>query len=128
MDQATKTAEAFSKVTRDAAEFGRDNLKAVTQSAQLYFEGVQDLGRQAFAIAQDLNAQAIADAKALVGAKSLRAAAEIQARFARSAFERAASEGPQLRQAALQVAEQAFAPLAERATVAVAQAARPLAV
>jgi hypothetical protein len=127
MNQATKTAEALSEATRDAAAFGQDNIKAVLQSAQLYFQGAQDLGRQAFAFAEGLNAQALDGAKALAGAKSLKEAAEVQARFARSAFERAANEGPKLQQAALQVAERAIAPLAERAKAAVAQASRPVA-
>ena len=127
MNQAMKTAEAFSKATRDAAEFGRANLEAVSRSAQLYVQGTQNLGRLTLTFAEGLNAQAVAGAKALAGAKSLKEAAEVQTRFARSAFERAASEGPQLQQAALQVAERAFAPLAERAQAAVAQAARPLA-
>ena len=127
MNQVTKTAEAFSNAARDAAAFGQDNLKAVAHSAQLYVQGAQDVSRQAFAFAEALNAQAIAGVKALAGAKSLREAAEVQARLARSAFERAANEGPKLQQAALQVTERALAPLAERAKAAVAQVSRPVA-
>ncbi len=127
MNQVTKTTEAFSNAARDAAAFGQDNLKAVAQSAQLTFQGAQDVSRQAFAFAEALNAQAIEGVKALAGAKSLKEAAEIQARLVRAAFERAANEGPKLQQAALQVAERAIAPLAERAKAAVAQASRPVA-
>jgi hypothetical protein len=126
MNQVTLTAEAFSKATRDAAAFGRGNLEAVAQSTQAYVQATQELSRQALALAQELNTQAIEGAKALVGAKSLKEAADIQTQFARTAFERAASEGSRLQQAALQVIEGALAPLAQRATVAV-QAARPLA-
>jgi len=127
MNQVTKTAEALSKATRDAAEFGQHNLQAVVQSTQLYFQGAQDLSRQALAFSEELNAQAIAGVKALAGAKSFKEAAEVQTRFARSAFERTASEGPRLQQAALQVAERAFAPLAERAKATVTLAGRPVA-
>ena len=129
MDQVTKTTEAFTKAARDAAEFGRGNIEAVAQSAQAYFQGTRELGRQALAFAQDLNAQALEGAKALAGAKSLKEVADIQAVFARGAFERATSEGSRLQQAALQVAERAFAPIARRAEAAVAQATavRPLA-
>jgi hypothetical protein len=127
MNRATKTAEAFSKASHDAAEFGRDNLKAMAQFTQLWFQGAQDVSRQAYALAEELNAQAVAGTKALVGAKSLKEAGEVQAGIARSAFERAASEGPRLQQAALQAAERAFAPLAERAKASVAQTVRPLA-
>jgi hypothetical protein len=130
MDQVTKTTEAFTKAARDAAEFGRGNLEAVTRSAQAYLQGTQELGRQALASAQELNAQALAAAKALAGAKSLKEATEIQALFVRAAFDRTASEARKLQQAVLQVAERATAPLTRRAEAAVAQAAaaaRPLA-
>jgi phasin family protein len=126
MTQSTKTTDALARAAREAAEFGRENFKAVAQSAQLWFQGAQDLGRQALAFTEQFNAQAIIDAKALTGAKSLKEAAELQTRFVRSAFERAASEGPRLQQAAFQATERALAPLADRAKAAVAQAARPL--
>src|SRR4051812_34704636 len=86
MDQVTKPLEAFSRAARDAAEFGRGNIEAVTRSAQAYFQGTQELGRQALASAQELNAQAIEAAKALAGMKSLKKAAEIQTLFVRAAF------------------------------------------
>ena len=130
MNQATKTAEAFTKTARDAAEFGRGNLEAVAQATQAYLQGTQELGRQALALAQDLNAQALEGAKAVAGAKSLKEATEIQALFARTAFDRTASETSKLQRAVLQVAERAFAPLTGRARAAVVQAnaaARPLA-
>jgi hypothetical protein len=126
MNQVTLTTEAFSKAARDAAAFGRGNFEALTQSAQAYVQGTEALSRHAFALAQELNTQAIEGAKALTGAKSLKEAADIQAQITRAAFERAASEGPRLQQAAVQVIERALAPLALRATAA-AQAARPLA-
>lgn len=127
MSQATKTTEAFfANAARDAAEFGQNNLKAVAQSAEICFQGAQDLSRQILAFSTEWNNQAIAGAKALVGAKTLKEAADVQARFVRSAFERAASEAPRLQQAALVAAERAFAPLAERAKTAAAQiAVRP---
>jgi hypothetical protein len=126
MTQSTKTADTLARAAREAAEFGRDNLKAVAQSAHLWLQGAQDLGRQALACTEQFNAQAMADAKALARAKSLKEAAELQTRFVRSAFERAASEAPRLQQAAFQATERALAPLADRAKAAVAQAARPL--
>jgi hypothetical protein len=129
MDQVTKTTEAFTKSARLAAEFGRGNLEAVAQATQVYFQGTQELGRQAFAFAQGLNTQALEGAKALAGAKSLHEAAEIQALFARAAFDRVTGEGSRLQRATLEMAGRAFAPLTRRAEAAIAQAtaARPLA-
>jgi len=127
MNQVTMTAEGFSKVARDAAEFGRANLEAAAQSAQAYAQATQALSRQVLTLAQYLNTQAVEGTKALAGAKSLKEVTEIQALFARSAFERLTSEGSLLQQAALQQIERAFAPLTQRATAALPQVARPLA-
>lgn len=127
MNQVTITAEAFSKAARNAAEFGRGNLEALTQSAQAYVQGTQELSRQAFTAVQELNTQAVEGAKALVSAKTLKEAAEVQAQFARTALDRAASESARLQQAAVQVIERAVAPLFQRAAVALPEAARPLA-
>src|SRR4051794_2082522 len=118
MNQVTMTAEAFSKATHDAAELGRGNLEAVAQSTQAYFQGTQELSREAFALAQALTTQPNGGAKALAEAKSLKEAADIQAGFPRAAFDRLAGEGPRLQQAAQQVNERAFVPLTQRATAA----------
>ena len=126
MTQSTKTADTLARTAREVAEFGRDNLKAVAQSTLIWFQGAQDLGRQALAVTQQFNAQAIDGAKALAGAKSLNEAAELQTGFVRSALERAASEAPRLQQAAFQATERALAPLADRAKAAIAQVGRPL--
>jgi hypothetical protein len=126
MTQSTKAADTLARAAREAAEFGRDNLKAVAQSTQLWFQGAQDLGRQALAVTEQFNAQAIDGAKALAGAKSLKEAAELQIHFLRSALERAASEAPRLQQAAFRATDRALAPLPDRAKAAVAQVGRPL--
>src|SRR3712207_9124977 len=47
-------AEAFSKASNGAAEFGRGNLEAVAQSAQAYPTGMQELGRRYAAAVQGL--------------------------------------------------------------------------
>lgn len=129
MEQMNRAADGFLKAAEEAAAFGRGNVEALAKATQAYVSGVQDLSRQTVAMVQGLTDQALEGAKALAGAKSLKEAAEIQALFARSAFDRTTSETAKLQQAVLQVAERAFAPLTQRATAAVAQAAaaRPLA-
>ena len=123
MNQVTMTTEAFSKTARDAAAFGRGNFEAVAQSAQAYLLGTQELSRQTFALAQDLNTQALDGAKAMLGQKSLKEVADIKALYARATLDRVAGEASRLQQAALQVFERPYAPLAQRATTATPQAA-----
>ncbi|MBV1796476.1 phasin family protein [Siccirubricoccus sp. G192] len=114
-------AEAFSKATSGATEFGRGNLEAVTQSTQAYLTGMQDLSRQYFAAMQGLTQHAVEGAKAFAGARSLKDAMAVQANLARASVELALGEGTKLQQAALKVTEQVYAPLTQRTTAALGQ-------
>jgi hypothetical protein len=127
MEQMTKTAEGFFKAAEEAAEFGRGNLEAMTKSAQLFAVGFQDIGKQMFAVSQALTDHALESAKALAAVKSVKEAADIQAAFARASMERSMSEAAKLQEATFKLAEQAYAPLTARMTLAVEKFGKPLA-
>ena len=127
MEQVNRAAGGMFKAAEEAAAFGRGNVEALAKSAQAYVSGVQDLNRQTAAMVQELTEQALEGAKALSGVRSLKEAAEIQAGLTRAAFERAVSETTKLQEAALKVAEQSFAPLSARMTLAVEKVGRPIA-
>lgn len=125
MQQANKAAETMMKAAEEAAEFGRGNVEAMTKATQIYVAGVQDLGRQTFAIMQGLTDHALAGAKALSGVKSLHEAAQIQSNFARAAIEKSVAESAKLGEAALKLTEEAMAPITARMTLASEKAFRP---
>ena len=127
MDQANRTADSMFKAAEEAAAFGRGNVEALAKSAQAYVSGVQDLSRQTVAMVQGMADQAMQNAKALSGVRSLKKAAEIQAGLARAAFERTVGDATKLQETALKVAEQSFAPLSARMTLAVEKMGRPIA-
>jgi phasin family protein len=127
MDQVNRAADNMFKAAEEVAAFGRGNAEALAKSAQAYVAGVQDLSRQSMAMMQGLADQALESAKALSGARSLKEATEIQAGLVRASFERAVSEATKLQETALKVAEQAFAPLSARMTLAAEKLSRPLA-
>ena len=127
MEQATKTAEGFFKAAEEAAEFGRGNIEAFTKATQALTVGMQDLGKQYFAVSQALTDHALESAKALAAVKSLKEAADIQASFAKASMERSMSEATKLQEAAYRLAEQASAPLTARMTLAAEKFAKPLA-
>ena len=127
VEQANKAAEGMFKAAEEAAEFSRGNAEAMAKAAQAYVVGFQDLGRQSFALFQGLADQALENAKALSGVKSLKEAAELQSSYTRTAMEKTFSESAKLQEAALKLAETAFAPLTARATLAVEKITRPLA-
>jgi phasin family protein len=127
MEQATKTAEGFFKAAEEAAEFGRGNIEAFTKATQTLTVGMQDLGKQYFAMSQALTDHAMESAKALAAVKSLKEAADIQAAFAKASMERAMSEASKLQEATMRLAEQAGAPITARMTLAVEKMSKPLA-
>jgi phasin family protein len=127
MDQATKTVETFTKAAEDAAAFGRGNIEALTQSAQVYMAGMQDLSKQALALVQGLTEHSIEGAKALGQVKSLKEASDIQTTYARAAVEKSLAEGAKLQEQAVKLVEAAVAPLAARVTIAVETFGKPIA-
>ncbi len=127
VNQLNRAADTVFKAAEEAAAFGRGNVKALAKSAQAYVAGVQDLSRQAAAMVQGLTEQALEGAKAFSNVRSLKEAAEIQANLTRATFERAVSETTKLQEAALKVAEQSFAPLSARVTLAAEKMSRPTA-
>jgi hypothetical protein len=127
MEQVTKQAETFFKAAEEAAEFGRGNVEAMTKAAQLFAVGFQDIGKQVFAVSQALTDHALESAKALAAVKSLKEAADIQAAFAKASMERSMSEAAKLQEATFKLAENAYAPITARMTLAVEKFGKPLA-
>lgn len=127
MEQMTKQAEGFFKAAEEAAEFGRGNFEAMTKSAQIFAVGMQDLGKQVFAVSQALTDHALESAKALAAVKSLKEATDIQAAFAKASMERSLNEAAKLQEATFKLAETAAAPITARVNLAVEKLAKPLA-
>ena len=127
MAQLTKSAEGAFKAAEEFAEFSRGNVEIMTNVAQTWFTGTQDLTRQAFSMVQALTDHALEGARALSGVKSLKEAAEVQATFARGAMDRVMTETVRLQESSFKLAEQVSAPVAARVKVAMDKAARPLA-
>jgi len=127
MEQITKGTEGVMKAAEDAAEFGRGNVEAFTKAAQTWAVGTQDLARQAMALAQGLTDHTLEGAKALAAVKSLNEAAEVQAKFAKSAMEKAVAESVKMQEALFKLTEQAVAPISARMTVAMEKIGKPLA-
>jgi len=122
-DAATKMARA----AEEAAEFGRGNVEALTRAVQLYFTGVQEIGRQMVANVKGLSEHAMEGAKALSAAKSVKEMTDLQASLARTAFEKSLADANTLREQMTKLTEEALAPLTARVTVATEKLTRPIA-
>jgi phasin family protein len=119
MDKTIKAAE-------ELVAFGQGNLEAWAKASQIWVAGVQDLTRTVAATAQAQLDETLATVKALAAAKSLKEAVELQTTLARASVEKAVAETGKLTDAGLKLAEQAWAPLTARASLAVEKFSRPV--
>ncbi|MBI0534577.1 phasin family protein [Roseomonas sp. KE2513] len=127
MEQASKAAEGTMKAAQDFAEFSRGNVETLTQVAQTWMTGSQEISRQAFALMQGLTEHALEGARALSGVKSLKEAAEIQATYARGGMEKVLSETAKLQEASFRLVEQVATPVTQRVSQAVERVTKPIA-
>jgi phasin family protein len=107
------------KATEELVAFGQGNLEAFVKAGQIWAAGVQDLSRTVAATAQAQFDETLATVKALAGVKSLKEAVDLQTTLARASAEKVATEASKLTDAGLKLAEQAWAPLTARVSLAV---------
>lgn len=112
MDNVMKTAEEF-------VQFGQGNLEAFVKSGQIFAAGLQDISRQVAENARSTFDETVATFKALSGVKSLKEAVDLQTQLTRTTVEKTLAETGRLTEASLKLAEQAYAPITARFTLAV---------
>jgi len=106
--------EKAMKKAEEMARLGQGNVEALTKSTQIWAAGVQTLSQEVAASWQDSVQETLGVLKTIGSAKSLKEAIELQSGLARTALEKAMSEGGRLTQASLKLTEQALAPITER--------------
>lgn len=107
------------KTTEDLVAFSQGNLEAFVKAGQIWAAGVQDLSKSVAATAQAQMEEALATVKALAGVKSLKEAVDLQTSLARASVEKVVTESSKLTDAGIKLAEQTWAPLTARVTLAV---------
>jgi phasin family protein len=117
MEKAMKSAE-------ELVTFSQGNLEAFVKSGQIWTAGVQDISKQVAASAQASFEETLSTFKALTGVKSLKDAVDLQTSLARSTIEKTLAESGRLTDVSVKLAEQTFAPITARVTLAVEKFAK----
>ncbi len=112
MEKVMKSAEDF-------VSFGQGNVEAFVKSGQIWAAGVQTLSKSFAATAQAQVDAAVSTMKALASVKSLKDAVDLQTTLARSSVETVVAETGKLTDASMKLAEETFAPITARVTLAV---------
>jgi phasin family protein len=107
------------KTVEDIFAFGQGNVEAFVKSSQIWAAGVQDLSKAVAATAQAQLDHTFATVKALAAIKSVKEVVDLQTNLARASVEKAVAETGKLTDASVKLAEQAWAPINERVTLAV---------
>jgi len=107
------------KTTEQFVSFGQGNVEAMVQSSQIVATGLQDLSKLMAASAQASIDEAMSAFRAMTSVRSLKDATDLQASLARSTVEKALTQTSQVAEASYKVAEQAFAPISSRMSLAV---------
>ena len=110
--------EKITQTTEELVSFSQANVEAMVKSSQIWAAGVQDIGKTFAATAQAQMDATMATLKAFTGVKSFKDAIELQTNLARSSVESVVAETGKLTDASMKLAEQTFAPITARVTVA----------
>jgi hypothetical protein len=127
IDTAMKNASGVFSAVEDVVEFGKGNLEAVVKANQILVAGLQDIGKNAVASAQSAIEEGMTTARQLATVKSVKEAVDLQGAYLRSAMEKAFANAVATQQTGLKLVETAFAPVADRAKLAMEKFAKPLA-
>ena len=110
--------EKITQTTEELVSFSQANVEAMVKSSQIWAAGVQDIGKTFAATAQAQMDATMATLKAFTSVKSFKDAIELQTTLARSSVESVVAETGKLTDASMKLAEQTFAPITARVSVA----------
>ena len=118
----SKAKTAYDKsaaLAAEATEFAKGNVEAVVESGKTLSAGLQDFGATFVAEARTAFEGLTADAKELAAAKSPTEFFQLQSALVRKQFDGAVAQASKSTEAWLKLANEAFAPISGRVTLAV---------
>ena len=120
--QETSLLAGLATAATDSAALNRAYIDAARRSGRLWVAGLQDLGQRCFGATQDMGERLQATVKALSSARSVRETLDIQAAHLSTEVEQSVKQATDLQEAALQLVQQASAPLIDQLTASSAAA------
>ena len=117
-----KIKEGVEKAMKNSEEmvaFSQGNVEALVKASQIYAAGFQDITKRIAESSKLSIEESVAFSKSLMGVKSVKEAVDLQTGFTKASIEKAVAETNKVADAAVKLAEQAFAPLTARMKLAV---------
>ena len=120
-EMQTRVKAAYEKgaeMTADVTEFHKGNVEALVESGKVLASGMQDMGRTALEELKTAAETATADVKKMAAVKSPTELFQLQGEIARRNFDAAMAQGSKNAELLMKLANDVFAPLSSRASVA----------
>ncbi|MGE5952145.1 MAG: phasin family protein, partial [Qipengyuania vulgaris] len=120
-DVQTRAKAAYDKgteLTKDAVEFQKGNFEALVESGKILASGMQDMGRTYVEEAKSAADTVQGDVKKMAAIKSPTELFQLQGEIARRNFDAMVSTTSKNTEAMLKLANEAFAPLSSRMSLA----------
>ncbi len=127
VEAAVKAGEDFFKGFEGVTAFGKDNLNAFMATSTLLAEGMRDLNKAWFDLAQDSLERNTVATKAVLECKSVNDLADVQNDLMKKNIDKAVAEGRKISDMSMKLAEEASAPLNSRVAAAMEKVTKPLA-
>jgi phasin family protein len=123
----TKAKAAYDKGTEaitEATEFAKGNVEALVESGKIFAAGAQDLGKTYVEEAKSAYETLTADLKEMAAIKSPTELFQLQGKIMRRNFDMMVATGSKNTEAAMKLANDAFAPISGRVSLAAEKLAK----
>ncbi len=118
-EQIEKASAQILKSYEELTSLTKGNVDAVVKSGTIVAKGAEEAGKQVAAFTQTSLEKSAANGKALLAVKTIQELIELQTAFTKSSFEAFVAESTKLQELSVKIANEALAPLSERANLAV---------
>lgn len=117
-EQVEKASAKILKSYDDLSSLTKGNVDAVVKSGTIVAKGAEEAGKQVAAYTQSSLEKSVSTGKALLAVKTFQELIELQNAYAKASFDAFVAESTKLQQLSVKIANEALAPLSERATLA----------
>ncbi|MBP2313192.1 phasin family protein [Azospirillum soli] len=118
-EQIEKASAQILKSYEELTSLTKGNVDAVVKSGTIVAKGAEEAGKQVAAFTQTSLEKNAAAGKALLAVKTIQELIELQTSFTKSSFEAFVAESTKLQELSVKIANEALAPLSERANLTV---------
>ncbi|MEX0759609.1 MAG: phasin family protein [Tistlia sp.] len=126
-DQVEKTSAAVFQSYDELVSLNKANLDAVVSTTTTFAKGFETLAKEIMGFTQINVESGMTATKKVLGAKNLQEMLDLQSEYSRTLFDSCIAESAKVAEMSMKTANEAFAPLQERAQVTVERIMKPAA-